>query len=281
MQIHPYLMFNGNAAEAMEFYQRVLGGKLDISRFSDMPDPDESLKPEHLNRVMHARLQCDDAVLMASDTCPSQPTGPMDGFSVALMFSDVEQGASVFDALGEGGTTIMPWGPTFWAAGFGMLKDRYGVAWIINSGVAQSAGSRITVETTVAAPIEEVWRAWTTPEDIKQWNAASDDWHTTDASVNLHVGGKFLARMEAKDGSMGFDFSGTYTKVVPNELLECRLDDGRVVSAEFSTSDGNVTIRESFDPESMHSLEQQREGWQAILHNFAKYVQTGKRHHYA
>ena len=80
---------------------------------------------------------------------------------------------------------------------------------------------KITVETTVAAPIEDVWRAWTTPEDIKRWNAASDDWHTTAATVDLRVGGRFSSRMEAKDGSMGFDFAGTYTEVVPHELSEC------------------------------------------------------------
>lgn len=79
---------------------------------------------------------------------------------------------------------------------------------------------KITVEATVNVPIDEVWRAWTTPDDIKRWNAASDDWHTTTSSVDLRVGGSFTSRMEAKDGSMGFDFSGTYTSVVTNELLE-------------------------------------------------------------
>ena len=80
---------------------------------------------------------------------------------------------------------------------------------------------KITIETIVNAPVEDVWRAWTTPDDIKQWNTASEDWHTTRASVDLRVGGSFSSRMEAKDGSMGFDFAGTYTKVVANELIEC------------------------------------------------------------
>src|SRR3989454_12013376 len=80
---------------------------------------------------------------------------------------------------------------------------------------------KITIETTVNAPVEDVWRAWTTPDDIKQWNTASEDWHTTRASVDLRVGGSFSSRMEAKDGSMGFDFAGTYTKIVANELIEC------------------------------------------------------------
>lgn len=91
---------------------------------------------------------------------------------------------------------------------------------------------KITVETTVAAPIEKVWRAWTTPDDIKQWNAASDDWHTTAATVDLCVGGAFSSRMEAKDGSMGFDFAGTYTRVVAHERLECDLG-GRALVVEF------------------------------------------------
>src|SRR3954447_16495124 len=105
---------------------------------------------------------------------------------------------------------------------------------------------QITVETTVAAPVEEVWRAWTTPEDIKQWNAASDDWHTTTAAVDLRPGGTFSSRMEAKDGSMGFDFAGTYTKIVPHELIECEFGD-RVLSIEFSRTANGVTVRETFD----------------------------------
>lgn len=276
MQIHPYLIFNGNAAEAMAFYQRVLGGKLEVSHFSEMPDFDKTFKSEDRNRVMNAQLQCEEALLMASDSCPLQPAGPMDGFSVALVFTELDRAASVFEALSAGGTTIMPWAPTFWAAGFGMLKDQYGVTWMVNSNIVSAADSRITIEADVAAPIEDVWRAWTTPSDITQWNAASDDWHTTSASVDLRVGGKFKSRMEAKDGSMGFDLSGVYTKVVPNTSIECQLDDGRVVTAEFSVTEDHVNIKESFDPESSHSNEQQRQGWQAILDNFVQYVQRGK-----
>lgn len=132
---------------------------------------------------------------------------------------------------------------------------------------------KITVETTVAAPIGEVWRAWTTPDNIKQWNAASDDWHTTRATVDLRVGGAFSSRMEAKDGSMGFDFGGTYTKLVQHKLIEYALGDNRVVSVEFDAGDKAVTIRETFDAESTHTTEQQRQGWQAILDNFAKHVE--------
>ena len=134
---------------------------------------------------------------------------------------------------------------------------------------------KITVEATVAAPIDEVWRTWTTPEDIEQWNAASDDWHTTAATVDLRVGGTFSSRMEAKDGSMGFDFAGTYTKIVPGELIECSFGD-RVLVVEFAGAADGVTVRETFDAESTHSIEMQRAGWQAILDRFAKHV-TARR----
>ena len=132
---------------------------------------------------------------------------------------------------------------------------------------------KITVETNVNAPIEEVWRAWTTPADIKQWNTASEDWHTTEASVDLHVGGAFSSRMEAKDGSMGFDFAGTYTNVVTNELIESSFGD-RTLRVEFSPGANGVTVRETFDAESTHPVEQQQAGWQAILDNFARHVEA-------
>src|SRR5215510_13781499 len=102
---------------------------------------------------------------------------------------------------------------------------------------------KITVETSVAASIEDVWRAWTTPDDIKQWNAASDDWHTTAATVDLRTGGAFSSRMEAKDGSFGFDFAGIYTKVIPHRLIEMEFG-GRTAIVEFLLADKNVVVRE-------------------------------------
>ena len=132
---------------------------------------------------------------------------------------------------------------------------------------------KITVQTTVKAPIAEVWRAYNTPDDIKQWNTASPDWHTTKSSVDLRVGGVFSSRMEAKDGSFGFDFAGTYTKLVPNELIEYAFGD-RVGVVEFQQCEGSVTVRVTFDAETTHPEEQQRQGWQAILDNFAKHVQA-------
>ncbi|MEZ4404421.1 MAG: SRPBCC family protein [Kofleriaceae bacterium] len=132
---------------------------------------------------------------------------------------------------------------------------------------------KITVETTIAAPLAAVWRAWTTPADITQWNAASDDWHTTHATVDLRVGGAFSSRMEAKDGSVGFDFAGTYTNLVEHALIECAFGD-RTMRVEFAGPDGAVTVRETFDAESTHSEEQQRSGWQAILDNFKRHVEA-------
>lgn len=132
---------------------------------------------------------------------------------------------------------------------------------------------KITVETTVAAPIEKVWSAWTTPDDIQRWNAASDDWHTPSAAVDLRVGGTFSSRMEAKDGSMGFDFAGTFTKVVPHQLIEYSLGDHRAVTVEFLPAEGGVKVRETFDAENTHPVEMQRAGWQAILDNFARYAE--------
>ena len=130
---------------------------------------------------------------------------------------------------------------------------------------------RISVTTTVAAPIETVWHAYTTPDDIMQWNNASDDWHTTAASVDLRVGGHFSSRMEATDGSTGFDFSGTYTRIEEHRLIEYSFGD-RMAQVEFSEGANGVSVQVTFDSETTHPIEQQRQGWQAILDNFARHV---------
>ena len=132
---------------------------------------------------------------------------------------------------------------------------------------------KITVQTAVNAALNRVWEAWNNPEDIKRWNAASEDWHTPSASVDLREGGKFRARMEAKDGSEGFDFEATYTRIAPRQLIEYRMSDGREVKVEFSEEPGRVLVRETFDAESENPQELQRQGWQAILDNFARHVE--------
>lgn len=134
----------------------------------------------------------------------------------------------------------------------------------------------IKVQVSVQAPVEEVWKLWTTPEDIVNWNNASDDWHTISAVNDLHAGGKFDYRMEAKDGSFGFDFRGTYDNIITNNLIEYTLADGRHVKIEIKSS-GNVTeIVETFDAENIHPVEIQQTGWQSILNNFKSYVETTK-----
>lgn len=131
---------------------------------------------------------------------------------------------------------------------------------------------KIIVETATTAPLEDVWRAYTSPEDIMKWNAASADWHTTRAEVDLRVGGTFCSRMEARDGSMAFDFAGTYTAIEPRKRIEYSFGD-RTAQVEFTPIANGTRVRVTFDSETTHSLEQQRNGWQAILDNFRRHVE--------
>jgi uncharacterized protein YndB with AHSA1/START domain len=132
----------------------------------------------------------------------------------------------------------------------------------------------ITVEATVNVPVQKVWKFWTTPEHIIKWNNASDDWHSPHAKNDLRAGGSFLSRMEAKDGSFGFDFEGVYIEVKTNELIAYTLGDGRKVKITFSSSGNKTRIVEKFEAESTNSLEMQKDGWQAILDNFKKYTES-------
>ena len=133
---------------------------------------------------------------------------------------------------------------------------------------------KITIETVVNAPLSTVWDAWNNPDDIQKWNAASEDWHTTRSAVDLREGGKFSSRMEAKEGSQGFDFAGTYTRVVPHQLIEYQLGD-REVRVEFAERADGVLVRETFDAEDQYPADFQRAGWQSILDNFRRYVEAG------
>ncbi len=130
---------------------------------------------------------------------------------------------------------------------------------------------KIEVSVLVSAPIEKVWSAYITPEDIVQWNAASEDWHTTSSKVDLRPGGSFSSRMEAKDGSFGFDFEGTYTRVIEFELIEYAFG-GRDASMKFHQEPHGVRVTVGFDAEEENSPEDQKQGWQAILNNFANHV---------
>lgn len=133
--------------------------------------------------------------------------------------------------------------------------------------------SHLTVETLINAPLDKVWKSFTNPEDVKQWNNASPDWHTPNAQNDLRKGGSFSYRMEAKDGSFGFDFGGIYDDVITNEVIEYTMGDGRTVKVLFTQEDGQTKVVETFEAEDQNSLEMQQAGWQAILDNFKNYVE--------
>lgn len=133
---------------------------------------------------------------------------------------------------------------------------------------------KIVIEATIKASLSRVWNVWNNPDDIKQWNAASDDWHTTRSVVDLREGGKFLSRMEAKDGSVGFDFEGTYTRIVPHRTIEYRMSDGREVEVQFVERGDRIHVQTTFDAEMSNPAEIQRAGWQAILNNFRQYIEN-------
>ncbi len=131
----------------------------------------------------------------------------------------------------------------------------------------------ITVNADINAPLEKVWNFWTLPEHIIKWNNASDDWHTPYAENDLRTGGEFQSRMEAKDGSMGFDFRGIYDNVELHKLIEYTLGDGRKVQISFSENDNQTRVSEKFEAEAENSVELQQNGWQSILNNFKKYTE--------
>lgn len=133
--------------------------------------------------------------------------------------------------------------------------------------------NRITVQTSINKPIQTVWKCWITPADIEKWNAASDDWHTTKAKNDIQTGGIFSYRMEAKDGSFGFDCDGTYTKVIDYKTIEYTMADGREATVVFKERDNKTELVETFDAENENPIELQRNGWQAILDNFKKHVE--------
>jgi len=132
----------------------------------------------------------------------------------------------------------------------------------------------ITVKSSINAPVKKVWEYWTKPEHITQWNNASDDWHTPWAKNDLRVGGRFSARMEARDGSMGFEFGGTYDAIQSNEFISYTIDDGRKVEVTFTSQGDMTTVTENFEAEETNSIEMQQGGWQAIMDNFKKYTEA-------
>jgi uncharacterized protein YndB with AHSA1/START domain len=140
--------------------------------------------------------------------------------------------------------------------------------------MATKEKTSITVESTVKAPIEKVWKYWNEPDHITKWAFASDDWHAPFSENDIRTNGKFKTTMAAKDGSFSFDFEGVYTNVQPNKLIEYEMADGRKVKIAFASKGSETKVTETFDAEETHSIEQQRTGWQAILDNFAKHTEN-------
>jgi uncharacterized protein YndB with AHSA1/START domain len=134
----------------------------------------------------------------------------------------------------------------------------------------------ITIEALVKAPVEKAWTIWTSTEHITKWNNASEDWHTPYAENDLRAGGKFLSRMEAKDGSFGFDFWGIYDEVKPGEFLSYTMGDGRKANIKFIADGTSTKMNISFEAETENSFDIQQYGWQSILNNFKKYTETNK-----
>ena len=141
-------------------------------------------------------------------------------------------------------------------------------------GMSNASNTIITAETEVNAPVEKVWDCWTNPDHIICWHFASADWQASKAQNDLKAGGSFSFRMEAKDGTMCFDFSGVYTAIKANEYIEYTLDDQRKVTITFGEWDNRTKLVESFEAESENTVELQKGGWQAILDNFKKYTES-------
>jgi len=134
--------------------------------------------------------------------------------------------------------------------------------------------TKITVTTTLNVPVEKAWNYYTNPEHITQWNFASDDWQCPKAENDLRVGGTYSARMEAKDGSFGFDFVVTYDKVIPHQELSYTMGDGRQATTTFEASENKTIVTTTFDPESQNPIAMQQQGWQMILNNYKKYTES-------
>lgn len=148
----------------------------------------------------------------------------------------------------------------------------------ITTGNMKTEGKKtIIVQVTINAPVERVWKNWISPDDIVKWNYASAEWHTPEAKNDLRIGGRFLYRMEAKDGSSGFDFAGVYSEVKPDELIEYTLGDNRKVKVVFAARENKTDVIETFEAEDINPVEQQRAGWLSILNNFKRHVESDRQ----
>lgn len=293
----PTLLFTGSqrgrAEEAVRLY---------TSLFSDSSVKGilryEAGEEGPVGTVKHAQFSLCGQTFMAMDNPTSQDFTFNEAFSL-MVHCDNQEEVDYFSEklIADGGEESM----------CGWLKDKFGVSWQITPDVllqlvsdpdpakaqramsamlqmrkidiaklieaSEATSATITVETMVNAPIDKVWRLWTEPEHVKNWNNASDDWHTPKAVNDLRTGGRFVYTMAAKDGSFSFDFGGVYDDVVENQRLAYTIGDGRKVNITFRENGGGILITEEFDPENVNSHDMQRAGWQAILDNFKKYAE--------
>jgi predicted 3-demethylubiquinone-9 3-methyltransferase (glyoxalase superfamily)/uncharacterized protein YndB with AHSA1/START domain len=284
-KITPFLWFDQQAEEAAGFYVSVFNNSriTGISRNGD--------------QVMTVGFQLEGQAFTALNG------GPVFKFSEAVSFvvhcATQREVDYFWEKLGAGGAESQ----------CGWLRDKFGLSWqivpdmliellagsdaakaqrvtgalmqmqkididLLRRAALGAGNTTVTVEAVVAAPAEKVWHMWTEPAHIMQWNNASDDWHTPHAENDLRTGGAFLSRMAARDGSMSFDFSGTYDNVEQYRHIEYTIADGRRVWITFTASGDETIVTETFETENMHSAEMQRAGWQAILDNFKKHVET-------
>lgn len=281
----------GKAEEAVKFYTSLFSGSsiTGISYYGDKG-------PGQAGTVEHAQFSLNDQMFMAMDNLANQDYTFNEAISFVVHCDAQDEVDFFWEKLtANGGEESM----------CGWLKDKFGVSWQIvpealprllsdpDPAVAQTAMAAmmqmrkiiiadltktpervsITVENTVNAPVEKVWKLWTEASHVQNWNNASDDWHTPKAMNDLRKGGQFVYTMAAKDGSVSFDFGGVYDDVVDNQRIAYTIADGRKVEVTFKSTGGSTQVTETFDAENIHSLEMQRAGWQAILDNFKKYVE--------
>ena len=295
-KITPSLLFTGTRAgkaeTAMEFYSAVFAdsGITQISRYEADGTGREKM-------VQYAQFRLNGQTFVAMDSPIEHGYTFNEAFSFVVSCENQQEVDYYWEKLIAGGGE---------ESQCGWLKDPFGVSWqVVPTALPQLLSdpdpvkaqtamaalmqmrkieidkltqappkTAITVEATVNAPVEKVWHWWTAPEHITQWNQASDDWHTPYAENDLRPGGKILCRMEAKDGSMGFDFEGTNEVVDEHRRIVYVIADGRKVEITFKPDGDQTHITETFEAENMNSLELQQTGWQAILNNFKKYAEN-------
>lgn len=299
-KISPVLMFTGDqhgkAEEAVGMYTSLFeNSKIKLLERYVEGDGDPAI-----GTIKYTQALLDGEILMAMDSSHMHGSRFNESISFLIHCKGQEEVDYFWEKLtADGGEEMM----CAW------LKDKYGVAWQIipeemkqllsdpdpgraeramgammqmrkieidkmRAAAENTSRKTLTVQTTVAAPVEKVWGLWTSPEHITQWNFATEGWHCPTATNHLRIGGTFNYRMEAKDGSMGFDFTGTYLDLNEPAYIHYELDDKRAAQVRFTAVDEGTFVMQNFEVETSNDPEMQRQGWQAILDNFRRYVES-------